>query len=279
MAVDLRLGGEQAQEQRLLRHFQAEDADRVLRLQRHVLGDVQHEARLAHRRPRRDDDQVAALEAARHRVEIDEAGGDAGDQLLLFEEQLDLGEALLDQVAHRHETGLEPVVGHREDRAFGLVENEVRLLVRAVRVGQDLVRRVDQIPQRRLFLDDPRVVLDVGGPWHAVGQRRHVGGPADFVEIAATRQLFLQGDEVDRLVPLVERHHLVEDPAMRVAVEVARIDDLHGLIERVVVDEDGAKHRTLGFEIVRKRAVRSSNDGVGHEWMNEVGETRSLAEL
>ena len=64
---------------------------------------------------------------------------------------------------------------------------------------------------------------------------------------------------------LVERDHLVEDAAVRVAVEIPRVDDLHGLIERVVVDEDGAEHRALGFEIVRKRAFRSSNNGVGHE--------------
>ena len=63
MAVDLRLRRQQAQEQRLLRHFQAEEADRVVRLRGDVLRDVQHQAGLAHRRPRRDDDQVAAAAA------------------------------------------------------------------------------------------------------------------------------------------------------------------------------------------------------------------------
>ena len=170
MAVDLRLGREQAQEQRLLRHLQTEEAHRVFRLQRHVLSDIQRQARLAHRRPRRDDDQVAGLEPTCHRIEVDKPGRYAGDQPLLLEEQLDLRKALLDQIAHRHEPGLEPILGHRENRTFRLVQDQVRFLVRFVRVDQDLVGRVDQIPQRRLFFDDPRVVLDVGRPRHTVGQ-------------------------------------------------------------------------------------------------------------
>ena len=52
---------------------------------------------------------------------------------------------------------------------------------------------------------------------------------------------------------------------MRVAIEIPRVDDLDGLVERVVVYEDGAEHRSLSFEIVRKRVFRSSNNGVGHE--------------
>ena len=119
--------------------------------------------------------------------------------------------------------------------------------------------------QRRLFLDDARVVLDVGGARHAVGQRRDVGRTADFVELAGARQLLLQRDEIDRLVPLVERNHLVEDAPMRVAIEVAAVDDLHREVERVVVDEDRAEHRALRFEIVRKRTLRSENSSVGHQ--------------
>jgi hypothetical protein len=31
------------------------------------------------------------------------------------------------------------------------------------------------------------------------------------------------------------------------------------------VDQDRAEDGTLGFEIVRERALRSSNDGISHE--------------
>ena len=43
------------------------------------------------------------------------------------------------------------------------------------------------------------------------------------------------------------------------------VDDLRREIERVVVDEDRAEDRALGFEVVRKRTLRSSYDSVGHE--------------
>ena len=128
------------------------------------------------------------LQPARHLVEVDEAGRHARDQPLLLEQLLDLREALLHQIAHRDEPGLQPVVGDGEDRALGLVEDQVRFLVGLVGVGQDLVGRENQVPQRRLLLDDARVVLDVGRARHAVGQRRDVRRPADVVELAGARR-------------------------------------------------------------------------------------------
>ena len=87
---------------------------------------------------------------------------------------------------------------------------------------------------------------------------------ANFVQLAGARQL-LQRDEVDRVMPLVERDHPIEDAAMRVAIEVAAVDDLGRQIERVVVNQDCAEHRLLGFEVVRKRVLRCGNGSVGHE--------------
>ena len=103
----------------------------------------------------------------------------------MFEQLLDLREALLHQVAHRDEAGLQPIVRDRENRAFGLVENQVRFLIGFVGVGENLVRGVDQVAKRRLFLDDSCVVLDVGRARDAVDQRRDVGRAADFLQFAA----------------------------------------------------------------------------------------------
>jgi hypothetical protein len=52
---------------------------------------------------------------------------------------------------------------------------------------------------------------------------------------------------------------------MRVAIEITGVDHLRREVERVVVDQDRAEDGTLGFEIVRERALRSSNDGISHE--------------
>ena len=115
---------------------------------------------------------------------------------------------------------------------------------------------MDQVPQRRFLFDDAGVVLDVGRTRHAVGQRRDVGGSADLVEVAGASKLLLERDEIDRVAALAERDHLVEDAPVRVAEEVARVDQLRGVIERLVVDQDRAEDRLLSFEVVRKGAFR-----------------------
>ena len=65
-------------------------------------------------------------------------------------------------------------------------------------------------------------------------------------------------------MPLAERDHPIEDAAMRVAIEVAAVDDLGCQIERVVVNQDCAENRPFGFEVVRKRALRCGNSCIGH---------------
>ena len=70
---------EQPQHELLLAHLEAEDADALAVLDRRVLGDVEREARLADRRARREDHEVALLEPGRERVEVLEPGANAAD--------------------------------------------------------------------------------------------------------------------------------------------------------------------------------------------------------
>ena len=58
---------------------------------------------------------------------------------------------------------------------------------------------------------------------------------------------------------------------MRVAKEIAVVDDLRGVIERFVVDQDRAEHGFLRLEIVRKRAVRCSEVSQGSAAGKEKG--------
>jgi hypothetical protein len=51
---------------------------------------------------------------------------------------------------------------------------------------------------------------------------------------------------------------------MRVAEEVVRIDQLRRVVERLVVDQDGAEYRFFGIEVVWKRPFGGSN--VRHGW-------------
>ncbi len=272
-AVDLGLRRQHAHEQLLLRHFEAEDTGHALARQsvgrgvgRDVLADVQHETGLAHRRAGGDDDEVAGLEAACHLVEIGQVAADAGDVGLVLEQLLDLREALLHELPHRHEAGLHAVFGHREDGALGVVEDEIGVLVGLVGVGDDLVGRVDETAQRGLFLDDARVVFDVGGPRHTVDERGQVRRTAHFLDLARLRQLLAQGHEIDGAAPLGELHHPLEDAAVRIAEEGFRRDDGDGGVERLVVEQHRAEHRPFGVEVVRQGTlVRGDSGGFGHE--------------
>jgi len=88
----------------------------------------------------------------------------------IFGKFFDRGEAALDEIAQGNESLANPVFGDLEDRLFGAVENEIGVLFGLIGVGEDAIRRVDQVPEGRLLLDDARVVLDVGRAWNAVGE-------------------------------------------------------------------------------------------------------------
>ena len=132
-----------------------------------------------------------------------------------------------------------------------------------VRGREDLVRGEDQVPEGRLLLDDPRVVLDVGRARHAVDERGDVGRAADLVELAGPPELFLQRDQIDGVAALGELDHLVEDAAVGVAEEIVGVDDLGGEVERVVVQQDRAEDGALRFEVVRQRAFGDGGSGMG----------------
>ncbi len=259
--IDARFRREQSHEQLLFRHFQREEADRqrlrpVLE-RRGVLRDVQHERRLAHRRTRRHQHQVARVQAGRHFVELREPGRDTGHRALLRLQLLDRIEAVAHQLAQRREADGRALVGDLEDAAFRFVEDLLRILFGAVGRDRDVVRALNQRAERRLLLDDARVVPDVRRARHAVDQARDVRRPADLVEFARAAQLLFQRDQIDRVVALGERDHLVEDAAVRVAIEVIGVDDLDRFVHRFVAQDHRAEHGAFGFEIVREGAFRS----------------------
>ena len=118
-------------------------------------------------------------------------------------------EAALHQLAQRHEAAANALVGDLEDRASppdrALRRRPARPRTRVARI---LFASEISAAQRRLFLDDPRVVLDVASNAARRRRARDVGRPADLVELAGCAQLFLQRDEIDRVGLLVERDHL-----------------------------------------------------------------------
>jgi hypothetical protein len=74
VAVDLGFRRQQAEEELLLGHLEAEETDCLPLPDPHMLRDVEREARLPHRRPRRDNDQVRILKTGGQLIEVRKAG-------------------------------------------------------------------------------------------------------------------------------------------------------------------------------------------------------------
>ena len=138
LGVDVGLRTEHAEAELLLGHLQREEADRAALADGDVLGDVQRERGLSDRRPRRDDDQIRALQARGHPVELGESRREARQHALPAAGVLDD----LEVVAHDLPDRLEPA----PDRAFGDVEDLAGRLAQ-----QGPASRSPDSPSRTIF--------------------------------------------------------------------------------------------------------------------------------
>ena len=173
----------QAQDELLLAHLEAEDADALALADRGVLGDVEREARLADRRPGGDDDQVALLEAGRERVEVGEAGPHAADLAAVGVEVVEPVVGVVEERLERAEPGVDPLLADGEQLRLGAVDRLLDLGRVLVADAGDPPGRPDQVAQDRLALDDPGVLGDVDRGRRLVGQARQVGATADRLEL------------------------------------------------------------------------------------------------
>ncbi len=213
-----------------------------------VLRDVEREARLADRRPGREDDQVALLEAGRERVEVREPGADAADLAAVRVEVVEPVVRVVEERLERREAGGDAPLADGEELRLGAIDRLLDLGRILVADAGDLAGRPDQVPQHRLALDDPRVLGGVDGGRRLVRQGAEVGPPPIGFEVAAALERLRDRHDVDRLAPLEEVQHRGVDAAVRLPVEVVRLEELGDLDHGVAVDQDRPEHGLLGFE-------------------------------
>ena len=252
LRVDVGDAREQAQDELLLAHLEAEDADALALLDRGVLGDVEREARLADRRPGGEDDQVALLEPGRERVEVGEPGPHAADLAAVSVQVVEPVVGVVEERLERAEAGVDALLADREELRLGAIDRLLDLGRVLVADPGDPAGGADQVAQDRLALDDPGVLLDVDGGRRLVRQARQVGAPADRLELVLALERLGDGDDVDRLATLEQVEDGGIDPPVRLPVEVRRPQELGDLDDRVAVDEDRAEHRLLGLETLRR---------------------------
>ena len=208
---------QQAQDELLLAHLEAEDADDLLLVDRGVLGEVEREARLADRRSRGDEDEVGSLEARRHRVEVGEAGADAADLALVLVEVVEPVVGGMKERLQRGEARADPLLADREELLLGAVDDLADVAVLLVAEPGDPTGRADEVAQHALALDDAGVVDGVDRRRREVDEARQVGRAADLLEATLALEDLADRDDVDRLATLVE----VEDGRVDRAVVAA----------------------------------------------------------
>ena len=255
LRVDVGDARQQAQDELLLAHLQAEHADALALLDGGVLGDVEREARLADRRAGGEDDEVALLEPGRQRVEVGEPGPDAADLAAVRVQVVEPVIGVVEERLERAEPGVDPLLADREELRLGAVDRLLDLGRVLVADPGDPPGGPDQVAQDRLALDDPGVLLDVDRGRRLVGEAGQIGTAADRLELVGAFERLGDGDDVDRLASLVEVEDGGVDPAVGLAIEVGGPEEFGDLDDRVAIDQDGAQDRLLGLKTLRRKAV------------------------
>ena len=259
------------------RHFEREEADDAAVDRRHaavgldfaaigmrdVVGDVGGERGLSHAWAACDDDQVRRLQPAHLGIEVLQPGRDPGELAVALERacrHVDCGgerlrEALeartvaigfgelvepalrvLDLLARREiDRGVECNVDHvLADADQVAAQREVgngAAVVRGVDYGRRLGREAGEV----LAHVEPADV-DVGGQEGLQrDRRRHLAGANE-----------VGGDLINLLVQRL--------------MELRRLEKIGNPVESLVVDQDGAKKRLLGLEVVRRDAILRGGD-------------------
>src|SRR5215475_2486859 len=115
VCVDLCDRGDEALQERFLRHFKAEDRDGHARAHRNVFAEVESEGCFSLRRARSKNEKLGILKAAEKLVEFRVAGGNAGDAFAFAENSFEAFEIVANDVLYGNEAGLDAIFGEGKD--------------------------------------------------------------------------------------------------------------------------------------------------------------------
>ena len=231
---------------------------------REIRRHTEPEPGLSHRGPRREDHEVAGLEAGREEVELLVARRDAGDLGPHLHELRDPLEAVLEQCLDvREVTRLAPLP-ELEDHLLRAVDEVGDVPRPLLPEPRDLLSRPDEPAERCHLLDDARVVLDVrrGGD-----ERCELGHPrraADGLELAAGVELVRERDRVDGLALRPQRERGPVDRRVALAVEIGRVEDLGDIADRGRRQQHRAENGLLRLEVLG-RDMRGEPTGACRE--------------
>jgi len=127
----------------------------------HICRNVQDQGGLAHGRTRGNQDQVGILQAGRFHVQIIIACRQTRDVAGRFGSLVDLIHCRKDDFLDRRIFTVHPLLEHVENAFLRFIKDIRRLFLLLIALSGDFIRRPDQLPERRLVLDDFRIMADI----------------------------------------------------------------------------------------------------------------------
>ncbi len=236
----------------LLAHLEGEKGDGHFFVERGVLGNVEDEGGLSHRRAAGDDDQIGRLETCGDLVQILESAADAGNRFPAALEHLNPLHRRPEELLDSSEAFIPASLVYLEDLVFGGVEQLSGGCSGLECFGDDRCRHFYQATAQCLFADDLGVVLDIGGSRNSVNEKADVIAAAASLEVAGARQLFGERQRINYISTLGKGDHRAEDPTIPFAVEHRVVNELGRPENRIRVHEHRRQHCLLRIFRVRR---------------------------
>ncbi|KAF0176541.1 MAG: Replicative DNA helicase [Caulobacteraceae bacterium] len=179
------------------------------------------------------------------------------------------GRRRFDGARERHVEGAEAArarAGLREgeELAFRFLDLPlcVHVLGRRGREARDLAADADELAAQREIVDEVGVVARLRGqPGGVLHEHQQVARAADLLQAALALEPLAQGEAVGELAAPDEIGTHRKDAPVHGIVEVVRLEPVADAVEGLVVEQDRAEQRLLGFEVVRRGVERVGHGG------------------
>ena len=217
-----------------------------------MAGDVQSERGFADRRPRRQNDQIGFLQAAKQRIEIRVTGRQAAQFTFFAMQFVNALEGVLKHGINRNKRFFHELLRDIHEFALGLVKQIFHILVFAKAQGGDLAGCLNHPAERGLFLGRLGVVRHMRRSRHDVRQLEQIAPSPDLLQIAHFRKAVGEREDVNRFVATEQVNHGLENETVAVAIKIIGRNNICDFDHRVFIEQKAAQKRLLGFYGMRR---------------------------
>ena len=249
LAVHPRRAAQHARQQRLLRHLERKNRHRLEQPRRHMPADIQRQRGLAHRWPRRQNNQLARMQAAGHFVQLGKSCADALDPFTRIQKRVEAALVVLNHLQRSRESFIVARLAQLQQRLLRALQNLGRIVLRHQRPVHQLLRSHGDPPQRRLVADDLDVAVEIRNARQPVVERDQIAQPVDRLQFVVAQQFVGDSDAVDLLAALVQLRHARENAPMLLQREIVVGDGARDLDEPRAIQQNRTEDEPLGIDV------------------------------